>query len=65
MKLKLRIVFIMLTLFMGVFVVAAGSPHFIGSLSFSFDSLHVTGDIAGLGNTEITVSLVASANVTA
>jgi hypothetical protein len=49
----------------GVFVVAAGSPHFIGSLSFSFGSLHVIGDIAGLGNTQITIRLNATATAIA
>jgi hypothetical protein len=56
--------FVFLFLFIGSTMVLAGSPHFIGSLSITFGSLHVSGDLAGLGNTNVTVQLVAYANVT-
>jgi hypothetical protein len=63
-KFKVQLVVIVLLL-SGVMVALAGSPHFIGTLSFSSGSFHVTGDLAGLGNTSITVRLDAYANVTA
>jgi len=63
-KFKIQLV-AMFLLLSGVMVALAGSPHFIGTLSFSSGSLHVTGNLAGLGNTNITVKLDAYANVTA
>jgi hypothetical protein len=63
-KFKAQLITILLLL-AGVMVASAGSPHIIGTLSFSSGSLHVTGDIAGLGNTDVTIRLEAYANVIA
>jgi hypothetical protein len=63
-RLKLQLIVILLLL-VGVIGVSAGSPHFIGSLTISFGSLHVSGDLAGLGNMDITVRLDAYANIIA
>ena len=64
-RFKLQISLVFLLLFIGAVIVFAGSPHFIGTLSFTTGSLHVTGDLAGLGNTNVTVRLDASATVVA
>ena len=61
-RLKLPIVLIVLLL-VGVMVASAGSPHFIGTVSFSTGSFHMSGDLAGLGNTPVTVRLDAYAKI--
>ena len=62
-KLKIQLV-VLILLFSGVIVAFAGSPHFIGTLGFSAGSFHMNGDIAGLGNQQVTVRLDAYAKVT-
>lgn len=57
--------FTMLIFCLTVMVASAGSPHFIGTVGFRSGSLHATGDLAGLGNTNVTVRMDAYATVIA
>lgn len=60
-----QIILTLLIFAVGISTVGAGSPHFIGSVRFSFGSLRAVGDLAGLGNLDVTVRLDAYAKVTA
>jgi len=51
----------LLLLCMTVLVASAGSPHFVGTTSFRSGSLIFSGDLAGLGNENVTVRMDADA----
>ena len=63
---KLKLLSVVIILFLvGTLTASAGSPHFIGTVSFSDGSFRMTASIAGLGNIPVTVRMDAYANITA